>query len=102
DLKATRHDVLDVDEFERLRRFRAGDVVTARSLLGEYHRGLYTYALSLTADPAGSEDIVQEAFLRLLTYEKRNPMDSIRGFLFTVTRNLAANEAKRASVRRRN
>jgi len=38
----------------------------------------------------------------LLTFAPDKAIDSIRAFLYAVTRNLATNEAKRASVRKRN
>src|SRR6185436_18571715 len=97
DREAAQEDPVDPRDLERLRRFREGNVAVAKEIFGDYHRGLYAYALSITGDPAGSEDLVQEAFLRLLTYAPDRAIDSIRSFLYAVTRNLATNEAKRAS-----
>jgi RNA polymerase sigma-70 factor (ECF subfamily) len=60
-------------------------------LLDENVRGLVVYARQW--DAANAEDIVQEAFLRLLS-ETRLP-DSPKAWLFRVVRNLAIDHARR-------
>ena len=63
-------------------------------LLDENVRGLVLYARQW--DAANAEDLVQEAFLRLLT-ESPFP-DSPRAWLFRVVRNLAIDQARREKL----
>jgi RNA polymerase sigma-70 factor (ECF subfamily) len=63
-------------------------------LLDENVRGLVLYARQW--DAANAEDLVQEAFLRLLT-ETPFP-DSPKAWLFRVVRNLAIDQARREKL----
>jgi RNA polymerase sigma-70 factor (ECF subfamily) len=91
----------DAGDGEGLRQGTAGDRAVLKSVLAEYHRGLLAYALSITGASAGVEDIVQEAFLRLFARWGGKPVESIRAYLYAVTRNLAMDEARRASLQSR-
>src|SRR5689334_22641313 len=72
-----------------------------RSLYEEHGNALLAYATRLTQDRAAAEDIVQEALLRAwrnagsLTEEK----GSVRGWLFTVVRNLVVDRARAKASR---
>jgi len=75
---------------------------SADSMAGLYDRvsrRLYAYALSLTGDAARSEDVVHDAFVRLLQYAPGRDVSSLEGFLFTATRNLIMDERRRRAVR---
>src|SRR5262249_23656155 len=62
-------------------------------------RDLYSFALAVTRDAAAAEDIVQEAFLRLVREARsgRYP-DSARAWLYRVVVNLARSRARRRLV----
>src|SRR5258708_26724456 len=62
-------------------------------------RDLYSYALTLTRNPAVAEDIVQESFLRLVTEAARTSLPDVpRAWLFTVCTNLIRSRARRTVV----
>jgi RNA polymerase sigma-70 factor (ECF subfamily) len=63
-------------------------------------RRLYAYALSLSGDASRSEDVVHDAFVRLLQYAPGHDVKALEGFLFTTTRNLILDERRRSAVRR--
>jgi len=62
-------------------------------LYDEHSRALYAYALSLTGDAVLSEDIVHDAFVRLI--ESDRDVASVGPFLFTVVRNLVFDSRRR-------
>jgi RNA polymerase sigma-70 factor (ECF subfamily) len=72
-------------------------------MLYEQHSGaLWRYAVSLTGDPARSEDIVQETLLRAWKHPEvvEDTEHSVRAWLFTVARNLIIDERRSARFRR--
>ena len=80
---------LERSDEELLRRLQAGDSTAAALLYDRHHRGLYAYALSLLRDPALSEDVVHETFLRLMTARPERPVLVGKSFVYAVARNLA-------------
>lgn len=59
----------------------------------EYIDGLYGYALVLTRNHAEAEDLVQEAYVRAFpAQDKLRAGSNIKGWLFTILRNLWLNE----------
>jgi len=81
-------------------RFRAGDLEALLGLYRRYSGPLYLYACSLTGDPACAEDLVQEAFVRLMSVGRERLRESVRPFLYTIVRNLARDESRRSSIER--
>ena len=79
---------------------RRNDPGAAAELYDEYSHALYAYALSLTGDAAASEDLVHDAFVRLIEYPQAPESDE--AFLFTVVRNRAIDLRRRGAVRREN
>jgi RNA polymerase sigma-70 factor (ECF subfamily) len=63
----------------------------------EHYRSLVRFLYRRTGDQARAEDLAQEAFVRALEHRPSNP----RPWLFTVAANLARDEGRRASVRKR-
>ena len=67
-----------------------------------YEKPMYYYALKLTADPYIAEDVVQDAFCKMIKY-----IDSIhceneerlKGYLFAVTRTCAADHLRKNKSR---
>jgi RNA polymerase sigma-70 factor (ECF subfamily) len=77
---------------------RRNDPGAAAELYDEHSHALYAYALSLTGDAAASEDLVHDAFVRLIEYP--HIPESDEAFLFTVVRNRAIDLRRRGAVRR--
>jgi RNA polymerase sigma-70 factor (ECF subfamily) len=59
-------------------------------LFVEYGRALHRYIRRFAESNETTKEIVQEAFLR--TYRERDSVKTLRAFLFSTARNLAANE----------
>jgi RNA polymerase sigma-70 factor, ECF subfamily len=51
-------------------------------------RDLRKFALYLSGDAAAADDLVSEAFVRAWTVRERVEMATVRGYLFTIVRNL--------------
>jgi RNA polymerase sigma-70 factor (ECF subfamily) len=64
-----------------------------------HYPSLFRYALRFSGDPDAAEDLVQEAFVRLL--EQDLPDDEVRPWLFVVTGNLARDRSRKRTRRRR-
>lgn len=86
---------------ELLRSYRRGDVDAFVLLYGRYNRALYLYARTLAQDAARSEDLVQEAFVRLVRYDPERLGDDAQAFLYAVVRNLVRDELRRTASRQR-
>lgn len=63
----------------------------------EHYRSLVRFLYRRIGDLARAEDLAQEAFVRALEHRPSQP----RAWLFTVAANLARDEGRRASVRKR-
>src|ERR1700727_816376 len=59
-------------------------------LFAESRQALHRYIRRFVGSSEAAKDIVQEAFLR--TYRQRDSVTTLRAFLFSTARNLAANE----------
>jgi len=67
-----------------------------------HQRELYSFALRSTRDPEVAEDVLQEAFTRLIVeVEAGRTPDNIRAWLYRVIANLIASGGRRATVARR-
>jgi RNA polymerase sigma-70 factor (ECF subfamily) len=63
----------------------------------EYIDGLFAYAVVLTRNHAEAEDLVQETYVRALQAMGRlRPESNVKGWLFTILRNLWLNQLRRA------
>ena len=63
----------------------------------EHYRSLVRFLYRRTGDLPRAEDLAQEAFVRAIEHQPSKP----RAWLFTVAANLARDEGRRASVRRK-
>jgi RNA polymerase sigma-70 factor (ECF subfamily) len=74
----------------------AGDVIAAYDA---NERDLYSFALAVTRDPGAAEDLVQEAYLRLVREASRGRFPNTpRAWLYRVVVNLARTRARRRFV----
>src|SRR5690606_17975855 len=69
--------------------------------LTRWHRELLRYVHRLTGDPDLSEDLAQEALMRLLRADPDKPMQNARAWLYRVATNLVRDHARRADMMRR-
>ncbi|MGL5931225.1 MAG: sigma-70 family RNA polymerase sigma factor [Dermatophilaceae bacterium] len=85
----------------RARRRSAADEALVRGLWSEHGRCLLAYATRLTGDRGAAEDIVQETLVRAWQHADTlvESRGSVRGWLLTVTRNLATDRARARAVR---
>jgi RNA polymerase sigma-70 factor, ECF subfamily len=83
------------------RRRSAADEALVRGLWSEHGRCLLAYATRLTGDRGAAEDIVQEALVRAWQHADSlvEARGSVRGWLLTVTRNLATDRARARAAR---
>ena len=62
----------------------------------EYIDGLFAYAVVLTRNHAEAEDLVQETYVRAMQAMGRlRPESNVKGWLFTILRNLWLNQLRR-------
>src|SRR5580704_16971692 len=69
-------------------------------LFAESRQALHRYIRSFVGSSETAKEIVQEAFLR--TYRQRESVTTLRAFLFSTARNLAANEYRHRRTMERN
>jgi RNA polymerase sigma-70 factor (ECF subfamily) len=78
-----------------LRRYVGGDDAAFAELFDRHHHRLYLYCLKLLGDEQQAEDLMQEAWERVIRLRlKPQPVDNPVGFLVTVARNLCFNHLK--------
>ena len=63
-------------------------LVDFAGLYGAYARDLRRFALYLSGDPALSDNLVSEAFVRVWAARERVEWPTVRGYLFAIVRNL--------------
>jgi RNA polymerase sigma-70 factor (ECF subfamily) len=79
----------------------AADEALIRALYADHGRALLAYATRLTNDRAAAEDVVQETLVRAWRNIEvvTNGRGSVRGWLFTVARNIVIDQARARAVR---
>ena len=83
-------------ERKLLRRAAQGDRQAAGECIRAFQGQLYAYILRLSGSPETAEDIVQEAFVRVLTnLEKFDDRYRFSTWLFTIARRLYINAAQK-------
>ena len=91
----------ELDDRELLGRYQAGEDEAFTLLYRRHARVLLFYAGSLLGDPAQAEDVVQEAFLRILDRAPDTVRVSLQALLYTAVRNLSIDLGRKAEVRAR-
>ncbi len=70
---------------------RDGDVDQFGELFQRHHERLFAFFYRMTADPAASEDLSQEVFVRMLKYRSTFGEESdFRGWMYQIARNVRA------------
>jgi RNA polymerase sigma-70 factor, ECF subfamily len=81
---------------------RAGDLDAFAELVRRYQGDMWRLALHLVRDASVADDVTQDAFVRAYRFLPRYRGDSkFSTWLFTITRNCALDELRRAGRRRR-
>lgn len=82
-------------------RFRGGDAGAFEVLMRRHRGPTFGFLVRLTGERSRAEDLLQDTWLRVIGAAARwEPQARFRTWLFTVARNLAADEARRAAFRR--
>jgi RNA polymerase sigma-70 factor, ECF subfamily len=82
------------EELELIERATAGDGAAADAFIRAYQGSLYAYLVRMSGQPEVAEDIVQEAFIRVLTHLDRfDPRFRFSTWLFTIAKRLYMNSA---------
>ena len=82
-------------------RYQAGDVAAFEVLLGRHRGPVFSFLVRLTGDRARAEDLLQEAWLKVVSAAPRwEPRARFTTWLYTIARHLALDEARRAVHRR--
>jgi len=86
---------------ELLAAYQAGDAQAFERLLRRHRGPLFTFLLRMVADRQRAEDLVQEAFLRLVRSAGRwEAKARFQTWLYTIARNLCTDQARRDRFRR--
>jgi RNA polymerase sigma-70 factor (ECF subfamily) len=89
----------ETDE-QLMRRFQRGDARAFETLMHRHQAPIHGFLLRLTGERTRAEDLVQEAFLRLVKGAAGwEPRAAVRTWLFTIARNLATDAARRQALR---
>jgi RNA polymerase sigma-70 factor (ECF subfamily) len=90
----------DSDEGLMLR-YQKGDVRSFELLLTRHRKPVFNFILRFVGDPAHSEDLLQEVFLRVIkgaeAYQKQAKFTT---WLYTIARNLCVDAARRGKHRK--
>jgi RNA polymerase sigma-70 factor, ECF subfamily len=74
-------------------------LTTFSELYQAHSRDVYRFALFLSGDPDGAEDIASETFIRLWHARERVDLSTVKAYLLAIARNLFLEQRRRA-VRR--
>ncbi len=81
-------------------RFQRGDARAFETLMRRHRTPIHSFLCRLLGERERAEDLTQEAFLRVVKGAAAwEPRASVRSWLFTIARNLAADEGRRRVFR---
>lgn len=84
-----------------MQRFQQGDSQAFRVLLERHRRGVYNFVLRHVGNPTAADDLVQDAFLRVVQGAHRYKLESkFTTWLYTIARNLCVDRARKMKFRR--
>ncbi|GLQ48047.1 RNA polymerase sigma factor [Dyella lipolytica] len=73
-----------------------GDI---EKLFREHNRALIAFLQCRLNSLSDAQEVAQEAYLRMLTLDNREEVDSLRGYLFKIAGNLAIDRLRKRKVR---
>ncbi len=80
--------------------FQGGDMAAFETLVARHERKLWSFVLRMTRDSAASEDIVQEAFVRVVRARATwRPSAKFSTWLYTIARHLVIDGARQRKSR---
>lgn len=88
-----------MNEQELLKQLALGNREAFSTIYTKYHGGIYNYLLKFSKDPAFTEDLVHDVFLKL--WEAREQLDvktSFASYLFRIARNTALTQLNRIAL----
>lgn len=68
-------------------------------LFREHNRALIAFLQCRLNSHSDAQEVAQEAYLRMLTLDNREEVDSLRGYLFKIAGNLAIDRLRKRKVR---
>ncbi|GLQ88068.1 RNA polymerase sigma factor [Dyella flagellata] len=74
-------------------------VADIEKLFREHNRALIAFLQCRLNSFSDAQEVAQEAYLRMLTMDNREEVDSLRGYLFKVAGNLAIDRLRKRKVR---
>lgn len=80
-------------------RVRGGDRIALAGLVERYHGPLLKFLTRMIGQTQYAEDLVQDVFIRLLTY-RGDPPEHFRPWIYQIARNLARDYFRSAAFRR--
>jgi RNA polymerase sigma-70 factor, ECF subfamily len=81
--------------------YQQGDVEAFAQLVARHEKPLWNFLRRFVSDAAVAEDLLQEAFLRVVrSAGEWQPSAKFSTWLYTIARNLCTDAARRASLRR--
>lgn len=78
-------------------KFLEGNELAFSQLIRELHPLVFAFVLGRTKDQSLAEDLLQEMWLKV--FERRDKVENVRAYLFTVVKNLLVDHYRRASSR---
>lgn len=91
---------MDETDEQLMRRFQRGQARAFETLMLRHRTPVHSFLLRLTGERTRAEDLTQETFLRLVRGAAGwEPRAAVRTWLFTIARNLAADDARRQVFR---
>ena len=86
----------DETDEQLMRRFQRGEARAFEPLMHRHRTPIHSFLCRLVGDRARAEDLTQETFLRMVKARHDwEPRATVRTWLFTIARHLAADEARR-------
>jgi RNA polymerase sigma factor (sigma-70 family) len=87
------------EETARVARQAGATMTDFTALYQKYSPDVFRFALYLCGERSAAEDIMAETFVRAWTSPQRIEMSTVKGYLFTIARNLFLQELRKTSRR---
>lgn len=85
----------EVSDFERLSRYRNGQVEALAELVEKFKRPLYGFLMNMTERADTADEVFQEVWLRVIRHSGRFEERNFSGWLFRIAHNLVIDHWRR-------